>query len=248
LELGCGTGRLTLPLARAGLARGQRVIGLDLSPTMLASAQAKLAVEPPAVRAAVGLAAGDMRAFALNEQFDLIFIAFNTFAHLHTIEDQLACLTTVRQHLAPDGRLAISVMQPPLDDLAKGAVAPDAGRVDLAVDDPVTGARLIRYNTARYRRDTQTQAISFTYEWLFPNGEMRVSAAEFVVHIFSPRELQLLYQLAGYRVEAVYGDYSSTPFSASSSHLIMIGAAAGVRRQRPPASGLAVSLCSDRPG
>ena len=98
--------------------------------------------------------------------------------------------------------------------------------IDLAVDDPVTGGRLIRYSTARYQRNSQTQVISFTFEWLFPNGEMRVSSAQLAVHIFSPRELHLLYRLAGYRVEAIYGDYSGAPFSASSSHLIMIGTAA----------------------
>jgi SAM-dependent methyltransferase len=226
LELGCGTGRFTLPLTRAGLARGQRVVGLDLAPSMLAGARAKLDAEPPAVRAALRLLAGDMRDFALSERFDLIFSAFNSFAHLHAIDDQLACLTTARHHLAPGGQLAISVWQPSLDDLARGAGIPDTGRFDLAADDPATGARLIRYSTARYCRDTQTQTVTFTYEWLFPSGEMQTSAADLVVHIFTPRELELLYRLAGLRVEAIYGDYAGGSVTATSSHLIMIGAVA----------------------
>jgi SAM-dependent methyltransferase len=225
LELACGSGRVTLPLARAGLAEGVQVVGLELAPAMLAGARAKLAAEPAAVQAAVRLVEGDMRAFALPERFDLIAVPFNSLAHLHTIDDQVACFESARRHLAPGGRFAVEVMQPRIEELYQTVTEPEKWYVDGGATDLVTGDRLVRHRRRRYQRDTQTAESHYIEERLTPSGELKSQTVDLRQHIYSPRELELLFRLTGFRVEAIYGDYEFGPFTEESEYLIVVGAA-----------------------
>ena len=144
LELGCGTGRVLLPLARDGYA----VTGLDLSESMLDVCRAKLRLEPPAVRERVRLLAADMTSFELGRRFGAITIPFASFQHLLTVEQQLACLERCRAHLLPHGVLVIDLPNPaPAPPSAVPAAAGrrcDAGRgrrLDGGPADPLVGGR-----------------------------------------------------------------------------------------------------------
>ena len=108
LELGCGTGRVLLPLARDGY----EITGLDLSPEMLAFCREKLEGESAETRDRVSLLAADMASFDLGRDFGAIFCAFNSFHHLRTVEQQLACLERCRAHLAPGGLLVLDLFNP----------------------------------------------------------------------------------------------------------------------------------------
>jgi len=112
LEYGVGTGRVALPMAR----RGQRVLGVDLSPQMLASLQHALLAEPAEVRARVRLVRGDARELSLRERFDAVTCPFNGIAHPHALEQLQAFLERVREHLRPGGVfvLVVSVPDPTL--------------------------------------------------------------------------------------------------------------------------------------
>jgi SAM-dependent methyltransferase len=102
LELGCGTGRVTLPIADAGA----EVVGLDSSAAMLAIARRKRDDGNPRWVEA------DMRDFDLAERFGLVMIPFRSFLHLLTPADQRACLARVREHLLPGGRFALNFFNP----------------------------------------------------------------------------------------------------------------------------------------
>jgi SAM-dependent methyltransferase len=108
LELGCGTGRVTFPLADAGL----DVTGLDASRAMLRVARRKLRATP---RPKVRLVRGDMRRFTLRRRFALVIIPFRAFQALLTVRDQRACLACIRRHLRPGGRLIIDLFDPRLE-------------------------------------------------------------------------------------------------------------------------------------
>src|SRR5437763_4997387 len=114
LEIGCGTGRVLVPIARAGI----EIVGLDLSPHMLAVCREKLRLERPAVQSNAQLVRADMRHFDLGRTFRLITLPFRPFQHLITIEQQRSCLRTLHAHLASDGRLILDLFNPSLDALA----------------------------------------------------------------------------------------------------------------------------------
>src|ERR1700720_848752 len=107
LELGCGTGRITMALAEAG----KRVTGLDISERMLERAGQKRLALYTEERERVHLVQGDMAKFDLGEKFRLIIIPFRPFQHLLEVKEQMACLECVRKHLAPGGRLILDVFQ-----------------------------------------------------------------------------------------------------------------------------------------
>lgn len=133
LEYGCGTGRLTLPLARAGVA----VTGIDLSRVMLDRLATKLAGEPPQVRRNVTLRHGDMRTERLRGRFALVLAPFNTFQHLYTRDDVEAFLARAHHHLAPGGHLMLDVYLPRMAELDEEA--------DGYFYDPVTQILRIRF-------------------------------------------------------------------------------------------------------
>jgi SAM-dependent methyltransferase len=105
-ELACGSGRLTVPLARAGIP----VTGIDLSEDLITLARGKARSEPAAVRRRLRFEVGDIRAFALSERFGFMFAFFGGFECLLTPEEQVACLACARRHLAPGGLLEVELM------------------------------------------------------------------------------------------------------------------------------------------
>jgi SAM-dependent methyltransferase len=114
LELACGTGQLTIPIASHGLP----TVALDQSHAMLRVAKRHAS----AVGASVAFVQGDMRGFALNRDFNLIFVARNSLLHLLSTADLLAAFTVVRRHLAPDGLFACDIFNPTSDG-CRGRVA-----------------------------------------------------------------------------------------------------------------------------
>ena len=139
LELGCGTGRILLPLAGAG----HQVLGVDTSPHMLALARDKLASAGPEVAARVRLVQGDLRYLELRERFDLAIVAVKTFAYLITRHDQQRALAAICAHLRPGGLLAIDLLNPTPDWLSR---SPGSVRQDVFGQLP-SGATVARTET-----------------------------------------------------------------------------------------------------
>ena len=108
LEVGCGTGRILLPIARSGRA----IEGLDASPEMLDRCRTKLLEEPDAVQRRVTLHQGDARSFDIGRRFALVTAPFRVMQHLTTVDDQLGFLDSTARHLAPGGKLVFDVFNP----------------------------------------------------------------------------------------------------------------------------------------
>lgn len=135
LELGCGTGRVTIPLAMAGI----DVTGLDSSESMLRRARRKSA----AANLEIPWVEGDMRFFDLGREFGLIFVPLASFAHMSASGDAEACLARVSEHLAPGGRFEIDLMNPGFT----GALAPYRNPQALTRPDIVTGGPGLKSHT-----------------------------------------------------------------------------------------------------
>ena len=111
LELGCGTGRLTLPMARAGA----HITGVDLSAAMLTGPGDRLEAEKDAVRRRVHLVEGDFRALALDKAFALVLWPFNALHHCRTDAQLHASLAVIDAHLAAGGQVGLDAYLPDLE-------------------------------------------------------------------------------------------------------------------------------------
>jgi SAM-dependent methyltransferase len=201
LELGCGTGRILVPIARAGCT----IVGLDSSRQMLERCRANLTREPAAVQQRVTLHQRDMHDPDLGKTtFPLIIAPFRVFQHLTTIEAQLRLLTTVARHLAPQGRFVFDVFNPRFAIL----VSADGTEREDTPETRLPDGRVFRrsYRIARVRWVDQVSESELIY---YVDGERYVQAFE--MRWFLPAELQHLLARAGFRVRQVYGDFARGP-------------------------------------
>jgi len=211
LELGCGTGRILIPTAEAGV----EVVGLDASHDMLAIARHKLEGLPPHVQRRVRLVEGDMRRFALDRRFSLITIPYRAFLHNLDVEDQRQTLRRVREHLADNGRLIFNVFDPKVQNLAAGTWAMPANRRREFVH-PRSGNRVTVKEEFTYDLERQMVEGAFVFD------EIDMTTGQAVGTIRSPLtlryifryEMQHLLELSGFRVDTLFGDFKRGLFRA----------------------------------
>ncbi|MFN0091348.1 MAG: class I SAM-dependent methyltransferase [Acidimicrobiales bacterium] len=199
LELGCGTGRLLLPLAETGTP----AVGLDASPAMLA----RLAAKPGAERVRARL--GDMAAFDLRADgpFAVVFAAFNTFFNLTSRAAQERCLRLVHEHLAPGGRLALECFAPA--DLRGEPI--DAVEVhSLTVDRVVLRVSVV---------DPAAQLVTGQHVELSNAG---VRLRPWRLRYASPAELDEMAAAAGFTLEARSASWQGGAFTAGSRQHVSI--------------------------
>ncbi len=217
LELACGTGRVLLPLARAG----HEIVGLDLSAQMLARCRAGLAGEPAEVRTRVRLVQADMTSFSLDRRFALITSPFRGFQHVTSVERQLACLARCHAHLRPGGRLVLDLFNP---DPALLYEHGGSDGEETAETLPWTDGRTIRWwgHVTEYQRVRQVNQCEMTYEITEPDGSTRRLAERFPMRYLFRHEVEHLLARSGFAVEALYGDYDRSPFGDDSPELIVV--------------------------
>jgi SAM-dependent methyltransferase len=231
LDLGCGTGRITFPIALQGLKHRSdfRIVGLDESVTFLDRARARLMSSHPAASGAVAFVEGDMATFNLPDRFDLIVIGYNNLSYLISPEQRIGCLSAVRRHLAEGGRVAIDLQVPSFGLLADAqtAVFP-ALRHELEWRDPAPGvSRFVSlFKTTSYDASTQTEETTHYWEIYREDGRHQSLIKDLTWHLYFPSELRLLLRLCGLAPIAEYGDYDRTPFSTTSPFYRWIIAAA----------------------
>ena len=195
LELGVGTGRIALPLAR----RGVRVHGLDLSEAMVA----KLRAKPDGDRIAVTI--GDFATTRVDGTFAVAYLVVNTIMNLTTQEEQVACFRNVAAHLERGGCFVIEVMVPRLRRLPPGErFQPfDVSRTHVGVDE---------YDVAR-------QGLVSHHYWI-EDGEVEVLSPPF--RYVWPSELDLMAQLAGMTLRERWGDWDREPFTSESDKHVSV--------------------------
>src|SRR5580700_6005217 len=195
LELGIGTGRIALPLAR----RGVPVHGIDLSRAMVARLRAKPGGD------AIGVTIGDFATTRVDGTFSLAYLVFNTINNLTTQQAQVACFRNVAAHLEPGGCFVIEVGVPELRRLPPGQnvvpfhVSPTRWAFDIY--DTATQAMSSNYVTVDGGRG-QYRSIPFRYVW--------------------PAELDLMAQLAGMRLRDRWEGWTREPFTSESGQHVSV--------------------------
>ncbi len=225
LELGCGTGRITLPMAQEAARSGCEVIGLDNQSEMLEQAEQNRARLSSEARARLRFVAGDMRTFCVDSPVDLIVIPCSSLSHVLELEDQIAVFQRCYENLTPGGRFMVEVTMPNLAAYADSFSVPPRTPLEIDLDrtDDSDGTRLIRRKTTRYRSDRQLAEIRFLYEKYQHGRALESYIDDFASHVFFPRELELLFIHAGFEIERTVGDYRGKPLAANSSLIIMTG-------------------------
>lgn len=189
LELGIGTGRIALPLAR----RGIPVHGIDMSRAMVDRLRAKPDGD------AIGVTIGDFATTKVDGTFSVAYLVFNTIMNLTTQAAQVACFGNVAAHLEPGGRFVIEVMTPELRKLPAGQT-------------------IVPFHTSPTRwafdaYDVATQEMSSNYvEVVDGRGEYRSIPFRYVW----PAELDLMAQLAGLRLCERWDGWTREPFTSES--------------------------------
>lgn len=200
LELGCGTGRIAIPMAQAGA----RVTAIDVDAAMVEHGRTKY----PDLAWHVA----DMRSFEAPLDQDLVVLAFNAINLLEPA-DALGCLVNVKRHLAPGGRLVIDTMLPTFEKIATSDIEQQisAYRVD-DVDYRVTAKR-------RYDPSTQRRRMELA---IYASGRAEPEHDAYDFHVYFPSELQLLVERAGFAVEERFGGFDRSPLSRTSQRQILV--------------------------
>ncbi|CAN5150852.1 class I SAM-dependent methyltransferase [soil metagenome] len=207
VEWGAGTGRLAVPLAKAGL----DVTAVEVSGEMVERGRDKYE--------AVEWIRGDMRNVELGRRYGLAICAFNSFLCLLSLDDALAFLRNAKEHLVPGGLLGIEV----------SAFAPEELRDDYSpglrhdFTRELPQGKLERFSISRYDAATQILAMKLFYEMYGPEGRLESKQMhELAIRVAGRGELEMMLRLAGFEVEAIYGGFEGEPFSAGSDHLIAL--------------------------
>ncbi len=217
LEIGCGTGRVLLPIARAGI----EIHGVDNSGPMLGILKENLAHESPEVRARVTFYSGDMRDFRLNQTFPLVTIPFRPMQHMHTIEDQIRALKSAAAHLNEGGILAFDVFYPKFEVLHIGM-----GEERLEAEwSPASGPK----TTIRrfFRKDAvdkinQNFTLTFIFRSYREGNLIREENDTIKMSYYTYPQLRALFLLAGLEPVAEYGSFDKAPLDNSSNEMIFL--------------------------
>jgi SAM-dependent methyltransferase len=218
LEVGAGTGRITIPIAEAGV----RVSAFDLDGGMLGKLRQKVARLHTDVQHRISVHQGDMRTFTLDEQFALIVIPFRAFLHNITRDDQLATLRRAHAHLRPGGELALNVFHPSLEFMAVNAGA-YAGvwrwRKTLKLPDGgfVVYSEASRYDTVHQRLESMLRTEEFgAYGDLRRTNMMHLELA-----YLYPSDIASLLQESGFEPPRISGDFHGRAFERDGDELVV---------------------------
>lgn len=207
LEMACGTGRLTIPLAKAGI----NMTGIDISEKMLSEARRKAELES----VTINWIQADCCHFSISEKFPFIFIPCNSFHHIYEIESIKNVFDCVKVHLEPDGFFALDIYKPDFKILSRDPSRKyhvmkyiNSNGVEVSVDE------MNLYNPL-----TQVNEI----KWFHTNLESKVvSTHELIMRQFFPEELKLILMTNGFQIVESYGSWDMEPISDKNFKQILV--------------------------
>ncbi|MCS6881363.1 MAG: class I SAM-dependent methyltransferase [Oscillochloridaceae bacterium] len=216
LELMCGTGRLLLPLAEAGFT----ITGVDSSPAMLDIARAR--VQEAGLDDRITLLQGDVRDVTLPAgAFSLAFIAVNSFMHLETVRDQLACLTNVRRALQRHGMLIIDLFNPNPTEILR-----EDNRLVLEREYELDGRHVQKFVAIDSDIAAQISRVTLLYDETDADGRVTRRTLRFVLRWLYRFEVEHLLARTGFMTRAVYGSYDLNEYDSNSPRLIVVASPA----------------------
>jgi SAM-dependent methyltransferase len=215
LELGCGTGRVTLPIAEAGI----EAVGLDLSSEMLDIARQKLSRMSEEVQERIQFVQGDMAGFALEGQFSLVILPANQFRELLTTEDQMSCFHYINPHLEREGAVVIELTNP-FRSIKRWIAGEIYHRKVGYCEETGTIVECIFRTISVSLMEQWIEQETIYLEHLSDGSIVRHVGKSRSRHVF-PRELDLLLQTSGFEVVDKWGGYDRVCLEDNSPRLIV---------------------------
>jgi SAM-dependent methyltransferase len=215
LELCCGSGRVGLPLAK----EGRELVGVDLSPGMLAQFRQKIAKEDPEVARRITLVEQDATRLALDRRdFGLAFVPFNSLLLIDRFEQQRAVIACAAEHLRPGGMFAVDVLNP----LAYKLQGEPVPRIFFTRQNPRTGNMYTRFTSLSPVDHEQRQRCFGWYDEVDREGNLK--RRTYTVHwrLLFRFELTLMLEQAGLRVESLHGGHRGEPYLAQSPRMFFV--------------------------
>ena len=218
LELGAGTGRITIPIADSGIP----ITALDASAAMLAKLHDKIRALPEDVRSRVAIHQGDMRTFALGETFALVIIPFRAFLHNLTFDDQLATLKRVYDHLRPGGELAFNVFHPSLEYMAAFAGSQAGTWRWRSTRELPAGGFAVLSEASRYDTVQQGVRSMLRSEEFDEDGSLRrTHMLSLELAYLYPSDIRRLLSAAGFELVRMSGDFKGRAFERDGDELVV---------------------------
>ncbi len=217
LEIGCGTGRVLIPTASAGI----EIHGLDNSAPMKEILSAKVGRLEPSGRERITLHSGDMRDFDLNRKFRLVTIPFRPMQHMYTVADQIRALTCARAHVADGGVLAFDVFYPKFERLPLG-IGEEMLEAEWApASEP--GTMIRRW----YRKDSldkvnQILTLRFIFRIYREDRVVLEESETLKMSYYTYPHLHALFKMVGLEPVAEYGSFAKTPLDNSAAEMIFL--------------------------
>jgi SAM-dependent methyltransferase len=210
LECACGTGRITIPIARQGF----EITGLDINSRMLEVFKRKVAKEEPATRSRTHIARGDMRDFRLDQRFKMAFVPFASFLHNLTVKDQEDTLRCIRDHLEPNGLLLLEVFNPD----------PDRPSQLLRLDHVkrIKGKTLLRMSAQEFDKPNHSFDACVIYDFVSSRGAVKRHLLQFRLRYLFKDELIGLLGRTGYVVQDVFGSIAKESFVNESPSIVCV--------------------------
>ncbi len=209
LELGCGTGRVLIPLAQAGY----QTIGLDHDLSMLSYLRMNITTQlkhPPE------LIAADFTEFNFATHFPLVLLPCNTFSTLST-DQRMLCLRCVYQHLRKGGAFAISIPNP---EILRRLPGRSVAEIEDEFINPSTGNPV--QVSSSWQRTRKTFIVDWNYDHLLPDGTVERFKVKTSHQLIPVKNYMADIEQAGLMVKEIYGDFDHSTYSANSSHLIFL--------------------------
>lgn len=201
LEFAIGTGRIAVPLSQ----RNVPVAGIEYSPAMIAKLRAKVD------EVTIPVVLGDMATATVPGSFSLVYLVYNTISNLLTQGQQVECFRNAARHLSPGGRFVIELWVPELRKLPPGQQAvvwqSEAGYIGLDTYD-VLNQQVVSHHF-RFGEGKQAELFRSPHRYIWP------------------AELDLMAQLAGFKLESRHADWNGAPFTAESRSHVSVYRLAG---------------------
>ena len=217
VELGCGTGRLLIPIARSGV----RITGVDLSHAMLERCREKLQREPSEVQERVTLVRCDFTQLDMPRRYSLALAPFRCLQHVLKVEQQMSCLQSVHHHLEPGGRLIVDMFQVSAARMHDPAFLQEQLEADgVRLPDGRTFRRSFR--TSAFHRAEQINDCELIYDVTHPDGRSERLVHAFPLRYFFRYEVEHLLARCGFTTEHVFGDYDTSELCDDSPEMIFV--------------------------